>query len=101
MVLVLFFRSDACVLNKLYASPFALPIMWTELAMASWETIWHRTALMASGECSMAEYQSMVSEKMGAVSQSSAALMAGKDPEAVLRPFHRKAMANAKRLRTA
>ena len=101
MVLVPIFRSESGVLNKLFFSPFALPIMWTELAMASWETIWHRTALMASGECSMAEYQSMVSEKMGAVSQSSAALMAGKDPEAVLRPFHRKAVANAKRLRTA
>jgi hypothetical protein len=57
--------------------------MWTELAMASWETIWHRTALM------------------GAMSQSSAALMAGKEPEDVLRPFHRKATANAKRLRNA
>jgi hypothetical protein len=75
--------------------------MMTELAMASWETIWHRTALIASGACSMAEYESMVSEKMGAMTQASFALLAGKEPEAVLRPFHVKAMANAKRLRAA
>ena len=80
-------------------SPFALPIMMTELAMASWETIWHRTALMATGACSAAEYSRMVDEKMRAVQQSGCAFMAGKDTEAVLRPFHRHAVANAKRLR--
>ncbi len=88
-------------MNKLFASPFALPIMWTELAMASWETVWHRTALMASGECTLAEYERMLSEKMGAMTQASVALMSGREPEAVLRPFHRKATANAKRLRNA
>jgi hypothetical protein len=92
---------DTFVLNKTFTSPFALPIMWTELAMASWETVWHRTALMATGACSMAEYESMVSEKMGAMTQASFALMAGKDVEDVLRPFHKKATANAKRLRAA
>jgi hypothetical protein len=80
-------------------SPFALPIMMTELAMASWETIWHRTALMATGACTPAEYGRMVHEKMRAVQQSSLALMEGRDTEAVLRPFHRRATANAKRLR--
>ena len=74
--------------------------MMTELAMASWETIWHRTALMANGTCTLAEYQSMIIEKMGALSQSSAALFAGKEPTDVLRPFHKKATANAKRLRS-
>ncbi len=69
--------------------------------MASWETVWHRTALMVSGECSVAEYERMVGEKMRAMTQSGAALMAGKDPEEVLRPFHRRATANAKRLRNA
>ncbi len=82
-------------------SPFDLPIMMTELAMASWETIWHRTTLMATGACSQAEYGRMVNEKMRAMQQSSFALMAGKDTEAVLRPFHKHATANAKRLRNA
>ena len=84
---------------KTPTSPFALPIMMTELAMASWETIWHRTALMATGACSQAEYGRMMSEKMRAMQQSSCALMAGKDAEAVVRPFHKHATANARRLR--
>ncbi len=75
--------------------------MMTELAMASWETVWHRTALMASGACSIAEYERMLSEKMRAMTQSSAALMAGKEAEDIIRPFHRRATANAKRLRNA
>ncbi len=84
--------------NPLLA-PFALPMMMTELAMASWETVWHRTALMATGACSMAEYERMLGEKMKAVQQSSAALLAGHDAEAVIRPFHKRAVSNAKRLR--
>jgi hypothetical protein len=84
-----------------FPSPFALPIMMTELAMASWETIWHRTALIASGECTQAEYSRMVHEKMRALQQAGMALMAGKDTEEVLRPFHRRATANAKRLRAS
>ena len=85
----------------MFASPFALPVMWTELAIASWETVWHRTALMASGECSIAEYERMVSEKMRAMHQAGVALATGKQAEDVLRPFHRGATANAKRLRKA
>jgi len=80
-------------------SPFALPIMMTELAMASWETIWHRTALILTGACSQDEYGRMVQEKMHAVHQSGQALMEGRDTQAVLRPFHKRATANAKRLR--
>ncbi len=86
-------------MSKTSVSPFALPIMMTELAMASWETIWHRTALMVNGTCTFAEYESMLSEKMGALTQSSAALFAGMEPTDVLRPYHVKATANAKRLR--
>ncbi len=82
-----------------FPSPFALPMMCAELAMASWETVWHRTALMATGACTTAEYERMVHEKMRAVQLSSVALMTGQDPEAVLRPFHKRATANAKRLR--
>jgi hypothetical protein len=83
----------------MFAAPFALPIMWTELAMASWETVWHRTTLMATGECTPAEYERMVHEKMKALYQSGLALAAGKDAQDILRPFHRRATANAKRLR--
>ncbi len=79
--------------------PFALPMMMTELAMASWETVWHRTTLMATGACTSEEYERMVHEKMRAVQLSSMALMTGKQPEDVLRPFHKRATANAKRLR--
>ena len=74
-------------------------MMWTELALASWETVWHRAALMATGECTQAEYQRMLGEKMNAVQQAGAAFMAGKAAEDVLRPFHGRARANAKRLR--
>ncbi len=82
-----------------WANPFALPIMMAELTAASFETIWHRTALMMSGECTMAEYQRMMSEKMHATHLATAALMNGEGPEDVLRPFHKRATANAKRLR--
>jgi hypothetical protein len=81
------------------ASPFALPIMMTELATASWETMWHRTMLMMTGACTPAEYQRMVTEKMHACHLAGAAMLAGEDAEAVLRPFHKRATANAKRLR--
>jgi hypothetical protein len=79
--------------------PFALPMMYAELALASWETVWHRTALIASGACTQAEYERMISEKMHAMQLSGVALMTGQQPEAVLRPFHKRARANAKRLR--
>ena len=82
-------------------SPFALPMMFTELAMASWETVWHRTALIATGACTQDEYQRMVHEKMQAVQQASLALMSGEDTQTVLRPFHKKATANARRLRSS
>jgi hypothetical protein len=83
----------------MFAVPLALPVMWTELAIASWETVWHRTALIATGECSPAEYERMVAEKLKAFYQSTMAIAAGKDAEDVLRPYHKGATANAKRLR--
>jgi hypothetical protein len=80
-------------------SPFALPLMMAELTAASWETVWHRTTLMMSGACSPAEYTRMMTEKMSAIQMSSAAVMAGEGPEAILHPFHKRATANARRLR--
>jgi hypothetical protein len=41
----------------------------------------------------------MFAEKMKAIYLSGLALAEGKDAEAVLRPFHKRATANAKRLR--
>ncbi len=85
----------------MFSDAFALPMMWTELAVASWETVWHRTALMATGACTNAEYERMVHEKMRAVHLSSVALMTGGQTADVLRPFHKRATANARRLRSA
>jgi hypothetical protein len=80
-------------------SPFDLPIMFARLTAASWETIFHRSLMMAQGTCSMAEYQRMVSEKTAAVQASAAALITRGDPAAALAPFLTRSRANAKRLR--
>ncbi len=80
---------------------FAVPMMFAELAIASWETVWHRTALIATGACTTGEYERMVHEKMQAMQQASIALLTGQGTETVLRPFHKKATANARRLRSA
>jgi hypothetical protein len=72
-----------------------------ELAFASWQTIALRSAMIAIGTCSAAEYQRMMTEKIVAMQRSAlAAMMPGRDrPGAVIRPWHRAATANAKRLR--
>lgn len=80
-------------------SPFAVPLMMTELAAASMETIWHRSTLMWTGACTATEYQRMVVEKMTAMHLAGTAMLTGGDAEAVLRPFHKRATANARRLR--
>ena len=77
----------------------ALPMMMSRLMLASWETVWHRSLLMAQGTCSAAEYQRMGQEKAAAMGHSMAALMSGRDQTAVLAPFVTRARANAKRLR--
>ena len=77
----------------------SLPLMMAELAMASWETIARRTALIARGVCTPAEYQRMMIEKAAALQQSAMAVMTGRGKKATLRPWHRRATANARRLR--
>ena len=77
----------------------ALPELYSELALASWETIVHRTMMMMNGTCSIDEYQRMLVEKSEAMQHSTIALMTGGSERAVLAPFHAKARANAKRLR--
>jgi hypothetical protein len=73
--------------------------MMAELALASWETIARRTAMIARGACTPAEYQRMVMEKAAALQQSALAVMTGRGEKAALRPWHRRATANARRLR--
>lgn len=73
--------------------------MLTQLTLSSWETIYHRSVMMAQGTCSAAEYQRMVMEKAAAMQQSTLALMTGRGHAAVMAPYLVKSRANAKRLR--
>ena len=73
--------------------------MMAELAMASWETIARRTAMIAQGVCTPAEYQRMLMEKAAAMQQSAIAVMTGRGKKAALSPWHKRATANARRLR--
>ena len=73
--------------------------MMAELALSSWETIFHRTVMMAQGTCSLAEYQRMAMEKAEAMRVSMTALAQGRDQTAVLAPFVNRTRANARRLR--
>ena len=75
------------------------PLMMAELAMASWETIARRTAMIARGTITTAEYQRMVMEKAAALQQSAIAIMTGQGEKAALRPWYKRATANARRLR--
>ena len=77
----------------------SLPLLMAELAMASWETIARRTAMIARGTCTPAEYQRMVAEKAAALQQSAIAVMTGRGKKAMLAPWHKRATANARRLR--
>lgn len=78
----------------------ALPALLTSLGAASLQTIALRSAMMASGTCSAAEYRRMVREKMTAAAQSSLRMCAWPlaSPAALLAPWHGKATANAGRL---
>jgi hypothetical protein len=77
----------------------SLPMMMSELAIASWETIARRTAMIARGTLSPAEYQRMFIEKAAALQQSALAVMTGRGKKTTLSPWHKRATANARRLR--
>ena len=79
--------------------PRTLPLMMAELAIASWETIALRTAMIARGICTPAEYQRMVMEKTAALQQSAMAALTGRGMKAAAAPWHKRATANARRLR--
>ena len=76
--------------------------MAAELAWASWETILRRTFMMAQSTCSSAEYHRMLHEKAAAALEISGLLLSpgGASAEALLAPWHSRATANAKRLRS-
>ena len=78
-----------------------VPTLMTELLLFSAENIGRRMSMMSRGVCTPAEYRRMAAEKAEAAVASAFALMRpGKDPAAaVLRPWHRRAKANAERLR--
>jgi hypothetical protein len=76
-----------------------LPTMMTQLTMASWETVYRRSLMMAQGTCSAAEYQRMVLEKAAAMQASTLALFTGRGHAAVLAPYLVRSRANARRLR--
>ncbi len=73
--------------------------MMAQLTVASWETIFYRTVMMARQTCSPAEFQRMFTEKAAAMHGSTTALMSRKGGRAVLAPFLGRARGNAKRLR--
>lgn len=73
--------------------------MLTQLTFASWETIYHRSMMMAQGTCSAAEYQRMVMEKAAAMQAATFALMTGRGHAAAVAPYLVRSRANARRLR--
>jgi hypothetical protein len=79
-----------------------LPLLMAELSLASWETIARRTMMMARHTCTPAEYQRMVAEKAAAAMQTAATMARSggrASAAALLAPWHKRAKANAKRLR--
>jgi hypothetical protein len=75
------------------------PAMMTQLTLSSWETIYHRSLMMAQGTLSIAEYQRMIIEKAAAAQASTLALMSGQGHAAVVAPYLVRSRANARRLR--
>src|SRR5436305_11567741 len=79
-----------------------LSVMFSELMLASWETITRRSILILQNDCSPAEYRRMANEKVEAAARSAARLVSGSGRakmSSLLAPWHSRAIANAKRLR--
>ena len=77
----------------------SLPLLLSELAWSSWETIAYRCLLMARGDCSASGYSAMLTEKLGALHSSTLSMLTGGGLSAVIAPWHSGATANARRLR--
>ena len=84
--------------KHLCGPPGAISLTMAQLTMASYETIYRRTLMMARGDCSAAEYRRMVTEKAEAMQAATVALWSGKGGAAVLAPYLTRARGNAKRL---
>ena len=81
-------------------TPLPLPLLLFELGMASGETIARRSWMMAQGRCSARERRRMIEEKSAAALAGLAVIANPQaDLAALLRPWHKAATANAKRLR--
>jgi hypothetical protein len=79
-----------------------LPFMLAELTVSACETIARRTRLIATGQCSAAEYHRMIVEKTEAAQASIFAVATatpGAALEAAVAPWLDSARANARRLR--
>lgn len=87
--------------QSMFLSPFSLTPKMMELSLASWETIARRTMMMVCGTCSPAEYRRMVQEKSDAIRRTALVLSRSRRPSAaaLIKPWHAKATANARRLR--
>jgi len=82
--------------------PYMLPFMLAELTVSACETIARRTRLIATGQCSAAEYHRMIVEKTEAAQASIFAVATatpGAALEAAVAPWLDSARANARRLR--
>ncbi len=86
--------------RRLRRPPAPLAFTLAELVLSSWETMARRTWMMLDGSCSSAEYQRMVREKADAAHHSALAMLTFPgDLARALAPWHRRAGANARRLR--
>ena len=88
--------------NPASSHPYMLPFMLADLAINACDTIASRAQLIATGQCTAAEYRRMVMEKAEAV-QASFLAVANATPagalEAAVTPWLNSARAIAKRLR--
>jgi len=78
------------------ATPFDLPVMLAQLTIASWETIWHRSLMMAQGTCTAARISAHDGRKARGGMASMTALTMGRSHAAVLAPFVTRTRANAR-----
>ena len=92
-------RAEPHVINMSKRTSRNFPAMMTQLTLSSWETIYHRSVMMALGTCTAAEYQRMVMEKAAALQASSMAIMMGRGHAAAVAPYLVRSRANARRLR--
>jgi hypothetical protein len=80
----------------------SLPLLMTDLTLASWETISRRMLLISQNKCTPDEYQRMVHEKAEAAMASGMKLISSygqASMTSLMTPWLNLASANAKRLR--